>query len=129
MCRSTHRGASCRAPAGPAAGHTLVSGVVQYLVDEVSHTTAASRPDVHAGTLADSVQALEVSQVVSPIQGLGLYSHLVALQIMVGQRARISGIIGQPTGRPRKPSRRVRQSRPPPPLSRAPSAVTAVAAP
>jgi hypothetical protein len=59
-------------------GDTLVSGVVQDLVNEVTHATAVGRPDVHAGPLADGVEPLKMSKVVGPVQGvgLGLCGHL-----------------------------------------------------
>jgi hypothetical protein len=41
------------------AGHRLVHGVVDDLLDEVVQTTLAGRADVHAGPLADGLQALQ----------------------------------------------------------------------
>jgi hypothetical protein len=45
------------------AGQRLVDGVVDDLVDEVVKAPDAGRADVHAGALADRLQALEDRQV------------------------------------------------------------------
>ena len=41
------------------AGHRLVDGVVDDLVDEVMQAALVGRADVHAGAAADGLQALE----------------------------------------------------------------------
>ena len=44
---------------GAEAGERLVDGVVDDLVDEVVQAAHAGRADVHAGPLADGLEALE----------------------------------------------------------------------
>ena len=69
---------------GRVAGDALVGGVVDDLVDEVIDATAVGGADVHAGPLADSVETLEVREVVGPVHGLGLCGQRILLQIMRG---------------------------------------------
>jgi hypothetical protein len=47
----------------------LVDGVVDHLVDEVVQTAQAGRPDVHARTLADGLEALENGDVLRVVAG------------------------------------------------------------
>src|SRR5690606_32520526 len=53
---------------GRVSGDSLVGGVVDDLVEEVTYATAVGRPDVHAGPLPDRVQTLQVGQVVGAVQ-------------------------------------------------------------
>src|SRR6185295_19052586 len=53
--------------------------VVQDLVDQVVDAAAVGRADVHARTLADGVETLEVGQVVGAVQDRGLGGHGVDL--------------------------------------------------
>ena len=52
------------------AGERLVDGVVDHLVDEVVEAARAGRADVHAGSLADRLEALEDGDVLGAV-GLG----------------------------------------------------------
>src|SRR5690606_37866981 len=47
--------------------HCLVDRVVQNFPDEVMQTCAAYPPDVHAGTLADRIEALEDRDVLGAV--------------------------------------------------------------
>src|SRR5262249_43193435 len=51
------------------AGDRLVDGVVHDLVDQVVQPTGAGRPDVHAGSLANRLEALEDGDVLGAVRG------------------------------------------------------------
>ena len=55
-----------------AARERLVDGVVDHLVDEVMEAPRARRPDVHAGSQPDRLEALEDSDVLC---GIGCFGH------------------------------------------------------
>ena len=54
------------------AGERLVDGVVHDLVDEVVQPADARRADVHAGALADRLEALEDGDVLCPVAAVAL---------------------------------------------------------
>ena len=54
---------------GAEAGEGLVDGVVDDLIDEVVQAHHAGRADVHAGALADGLQALEDGDVLGVVAG------------------------------------------------------------
>ena len=54
---------------GAEAGERLVDGVVDDLVDEVVQAQHAGRADVHAGALADRLEALEDRDVLRVVAG------------------------------------------------------------
>ena len=55
-----------------AAGERLVDRVVDHLVDEVMKAARARRPDVHAGSQTDRLEALEDRDVLC---GIGCFGH------------------------------------------------------
>jgi hypothetical protein len=55
-----------------AVGESLVDGVVDHLVDEVMKASRPGRPDVHAGSKADRLEAFEDSDVLC---GVGCFGH------------------------------------------------------
>ena len=61
------------------AGHRLVDGVVDDLVDEMVQARRAGRSDVHARSLADGFEAFEDRDVFGAIRHAGLLSRLEAL--------------------------------------------------
>ncbi len=65
------------------AGQRLVDGVVDDLIDEVVKAPDAGRADVHAGALADCLEALEDGDV------RGVVSGLFVLCVVVGQYASV----------------------------------------
>ena len=67
------------------AGQGLVDGVVDDLVDEVVQAARAGRADVHAGPLADRLQALEKAWVMSDSSVL-LFAHGTSPDRMHGSR-------------------------------------------
>ena len=76
--------------AGAVAGHRLVDGVVDDLPDEVVQPGQAGRADVHAGALADRIEALENLDVLGAVVGarlVGVSRHDADLD-RVGRRTR-----------------------------------------
>ncbi|GLW32607.1 hypothetical protein Areg01_55450 [Actinoplanes regularis] len=69
---------------GGVAADALVGAVVDDLVGEVVDAAAVGGPDVHAWAFPDSVQPFQVREVVSPVQGLWLCGHEMALPVAVG---------------------------------------------
>ncbi len=55
--------------AGGVPGHTLVGRVVHDLAEEVVDAPAVGRSDVHARTFADRLQALQMREVIGPVDG------------------------------------------------------------
>ena len=57
------------------AGHRLVDGVVDDLVDEVVQAALVGAADVHAGAAADGLEALEDLDIGSSVLTCGCFGH------------------------------------------------------
>ena len=66
------------------AGHGLVHGVVDYLVDEVVDAALAGRADVHAGSLPDGLQ---------PLEDLDVAGGVVVLRGLLGAGPGAAGVL------------------------------------
>ena len=58
------------------AGHRLVDGVVDDLVDEVVQAALVGRADVHTGAAADGLQPFEDLDIGGCVLTLGSFSHV-----------------------------------------------------
>jgi hypothetical protein len=95
------------------AGERLVDGVVHHLVDQVVQAARPRGSDVHPGTLAHGLEALEDRDVLRPVAGRGALPLLALALVALLWQAVPSGCwIYMQRPRPRVPWTRVGAVRP-----------------